>query len=170
MVMSCRTSSKYGFFSGGMILSLLPVKKLSRQNTSCPSLSRAFAKMRADKSRTTGNQNAFSHNFEFFVYCKYRHKKWIFPYLGFISAVSVTDFVDGISPKREKMVIFPEIFLTDMEKKEKMVITDWALEDRPREKLYVERDPGFIVGRIGCNTSSAPGINGKRQWSCPNVF
>lgn len=36
------------------------------------------------------------------------------------------------------MVIFPEIFLTDMEKKEKMVITDWALEDRPREKLMLK--------------------------------
>ena len=81
-----------------------------------PLVEQTFAKVRADKSRTTGNQNAFSHNFEFFVYCKYRHKKWIFPYLGFISAVSVTDFVDGISPKREKMVIFPEIFLTDMER------------------------------------------------------
>ena len=36
------------------------------------------------------------------------------------------------------MAIFPEIFLTDMEKKEKMIITDWALEDRPREKLMLK--------------------------------
>lgn len=34
-----------------------------------------------------------------------------------------------------KMVIFPENIPFVMEKKEKLVITEWALEDRPREKL-----------------------------------
>lgn len=34
-----------------------------------------------------------------------------------------------------KMVIFPENIPFIMEKKEKLVITEWALEDRPREKL-----------------------------------